>query len=107
MMRNPQVLGSLSDALDEDDVDARRAAQRWPVHAEVESIVPPGPSGIVLNVSGGGLRVALDQPLPVGEVCVLRVRHEPGSETVEHARVVWARQLPDGCVVGLEFVAAH
>jgi hypothetical protein len=108
MMRDPQALASLANAFDDDDaLDPRRSAQRWPVHAEIESIVPAGVSGIVLNVSVGGLRVALDRVLPLGEVCVLRVRHEPGSETIEHARVVWVKPRPDGCIVGLEFVTAH
>lgn len=108
MVRDPQALTSLANAFDDDDAhDPRRTAQRWPVHAEIESISPPGAAGIVLNVSVGGLRVVLDRALPIGEVCVLRVRHEPGSETTEHARVIWVKQRPDGCVVGLEFVAPH
>lgn len=106
-MRNAEALASLAlaaEALDEPLGDARRTSVRWPVHAEVELIEPAGASGIVINVSGGGLRVAIDRPLALGEHCVLRVCTADGV-TTEHARVVWCRDLADGSVVGLEFVA--
>lgn len=108
MLRDQQAQASLATVLeDEDGLDPRRMAQRCAVHAVVESVAPPGASGVVLNVSVGGLRIALDRALPVGEVCLLRVEHEPGNVTLEHARVVWVKLKADGCVVGLEFVSAH
>lgn len=82
---------------------ARRASQRWPWHADVELIEPSGARGTTLNASAGGLRIAVDRELPVGEHVVARVQ-TAHQETVEGMRVVWVRELPDGWLVGLEFV---
>ena len=90
--------------MEEPLVDPRRASVRFPVHAEVELVEPAGAGGIVINVSGGGLRIALDRPLALGEHCVLRVRPADGAETLEHVRVVWCREMSDGAVLGVEFV---
>ncbi len=108
MLRDQQTPASLATVLDDEDgLDPRRTAQRCAVHATVESMAPPGASGVVLNVSVGGLRITLDRAPSVGEVCLLRVEHELGNVTLEHARVVWVKPKADGCVVGLEFVSAH
>lgn len=107
MVRTTEALASLAlaaELMEEPAADARRASVRFPVHAEVELVEPAGVSGIVINVSGGGLRVALDRALSVGEHCVLRVRPADGGETLEHVRVVWCRALADGAVLGVEFV---
>lgn len=85
---------------------ARRAARRYPLSADVELVDPEGGTGVVINVSSGGLRIALDRSLPVGELCVIRVRPSD-REYVEHARVVWRHEYPDGWVLGLAFVDAH
>lgn len=94
-----------------DDLDvhrgARRASRRFPLHADIEVLEPRTATGVSINVSAGGLRVALDQPLAIGEVCVLRVRTAANHETIEHARVVWAREQPDGFLVGLQFALPH
>src|SRR5262249_16689243 len=106
MVRSTEALSSLAVAAEsmEDGPDARRPSVRFPVHAEVELVEPEGGYGITINVSGGGLRIALDRALPEGEHCVLRVRHADGVETLEHVRVVWCRQQPDGAILGVEFV---
>ncbi len=101
----PAPLSPTDRAFAHDARDPRRAAQRWPAEADVEMLVPAGGHGLVLNVSGGGLRLMLDRTLMAGETCVLRVRHGSGDETVEHGRVVWSQPRPDGCIVGLAFVA--
>lgn len=82
---------------------ARRASQRWPWHADVELMEPAGGRGTTLNASTGGLRIALDRELPVGEHVVARVT-TAHRETIEHMRVVWSRELPDGWLLGLAFV---
>jgi len=107
MVRTTEALDSLALAAEtvEEPLDARRASVRFPVHAEVEVVEPAGASGITINVSGGGLRIALDRTVAVGEHCVLRVRTADGAEALEHVRVVWARELSDGAVLGVEFVA--
>lgn len=86
---------------------ARRASRRYPLHADIEVLEPCLAAGVSLNVSAGGLRVAIDQRVAVGDVCVLRVRTAADRETIEYARVVWTREQPDGFLVGLEFSLPH
>jgi len=85
---------------------ARRRFRRWALDAEVELLTPARGSGLAINASVGGLRIAVDRGVPVDHVCTLRVRTAPNHETVEHAKVVWSRAQPDGYVMGLEFIAA-
>ncbi|HEX2670582.1 MAG TPA: PilZ domain-containing protein [Polyangiaceae bacterium] len=85
------------------DHPARRAADRFPLHADVEVLEPWNAHGVVINASDGGLRVAVDRELPVGAECVLEIALDEGK-TVEMARVAWARELPDGYLVGFAFV---
>jgi hypothetical protein len=74
--------------------------------AEIDLLGPVRGVGLAINASVGGLRVAVDMGVPVGEVCTLRVRTAPDHQTVEHARVVWAKAKPDGFLLGLEFIGA-
>lgn len=85
------------------DHPGRRAADRYPLHADVEVLEPWSAHGVVINASDSGLRVALDRELPVGEVCVIEIALEEGK-TVEMAKVAWTRALPDGFLAGLAFV---
>ena len=85
---------------------ARRRFRRWALDAEVELLTPARGSGLAINASVGGLRIAVDRGVPVDHVCTLRVRTAPNHETIEHAKVVWSRAQPDGYVMGLEFIAA-
>ena len=61
---------------------------------------------MAINASVGGLRIAVDAAVPVNHVCTLRVQTAPEHSTVEHAKVVWSRSMPDGYLLGLEFIAA-
>ena len=83
---------------------ARRHARRWPLDAEVELLEPLCGTGMAINVSVGGMRVAVDADVPLSQTCTLRVKTAPGYESTEHARVVWRSAKPDGYVLGLEFV---
>ncbi|MFW2390184.1 MAG: PilZ domain-containing protein [Polyangiales bacterium] len=85
---------------------ARRQFRRWSLDADIELLTPTRGSGLAINASVGGLRVAVDMGVPVDHVCTLRVRTAPDHETVEHARVVWSRARPDGYLLGLEFISA-
>lgn len=69
-------------------------------------MTPRRGSGLAINASVGGLRVAVDMGVPVDHVCTLRVRTAPDHATIEHAKVVWSKARPDGYVMGLEFIAA-
>jgi hypothetical protein len=83
---------------------ARRTAQRFALNAEVEVVSPAQATGIAINASAGGMRVALDRPIAVGEPCLVCVTTAPGRVSVEHAVVVWVREAPDGWLLGLRFV---
>ena len=85
---------------------ARRRSKRWALDAEIDLLGPVRGTGLAINASVGGLRVAVDMGIPVGEICTLRVRTAPDHQTVEHAKVVWAKAQPDGYLLGLEFVGA-
>jgi hypothetical protein len=85
---------------------ARRRSRRWALDAEIDLLSPVRGSGLALNASVGGLRVAVDTGVPVGQICTLRVRTAPDHQTVEHAKVVWAKARPDGYVLGLRFIGA-
>jgi hypothetical protein len=85
---------------------ARRRSRRWALDAEVELLSPTRASGLAINASVGGLRIAVDRGVPVDHVCTLRVRTAPSHETLEHAKVVWSQARPDGYLLGLEFITA-
>jgi len=84
---------------------ARRRFRRWALDAEIELLSPTRGSGLAINASVGGLRVAVDMGVPVDHVCTLRVRTAPDHSTIEHAKVVWSQARPDGYLLGLEFIA--
>lgn len=63
-------------------------------------------TGIVLNLSSGGVRVAVTRALPVGARCYARLVTETGGELLLHLRVVWSRCRVDGCLLGMEIVRA-
>lgn len=85
---------------------SRRAARRFVLDAQVELLEPCEGHGLVLNASAGGLRVAVDHPVAIGAHCLLRIT-TPGRAYIEHARVIWRQDHPDGHVLGLEFVDSH
>lgn len=84
---------------------ARRRATRWPVHASVK-VRSTGreASGVVLNASAGGMRVAVDRPCALGARVDVELSFVGDKIGYERAEVVWTRELPDGCLVGLRFV---
>lgn len=85
---------------------ARRGSARYPLHADIELVGDPEGTGVAINASAGGMRIAIDRALTVGTVYSLRVR-TPNRTTDEQLRVVWTRQLPDGWLVGLQFASLN
>lgn len=56
--------------------------------------------GWALNISRGGLRAILDEPIELGaEVEVTIADGEPRL-----SRIVWIQEEPDGAIVGVEFL---
>ncbi|MEM1029030.1 MAG: PilZ domain-containing protein [Myxococcota bacterium] len=60
---------------------------------------PPEVEGWALNISSGGLRVVVDEPLSVGDAFRVSI----GDAAARAARVVWAREDQGGAVAGLAF----
>jgi hypothetical protein len=83
---------------------SRRRSERVPMHADVEIFEPSAATGVVLNASTGGLRIAVDRPLYVNDVCALRITLGSDDSTITRARVVWVREMKDGFLAGLELI---
>jgi PilZ domain len=85
----------------------RRQSARRPYHATVEVVQPAEGQGVTLNVSDGGLRMAVDVDLPQGEVCLFYIREPGGEPELQRARVAWSREVSDGWIVGLQILGLH
>ena len=59
-------------------------------------------SGWALNVSQGGLRMIVEDPLQVAEVFDVLVGEAPPRP----GRIVWVREEADGRIAGIEFLDA-
>lgn len=57
-------------------------------------------SGWTLNVSRGGIRAVLEQPLDPS----LEFEVEVGEAPARRARVAWSKAAADGQIVGLRFL---
>jgi hypothetical protein len=76
----------------------REASDRVVLRAGARSL-----SGWMLNVSRGGLRVVVEEPLSLGEEFEAELGDAEGCRPV---RVVWLRTQTDGDVAGLQFLDA-
>ncbi|MEM1029321.1 MAG: PilZ domain-containing protein [Myxococcota bacterium] len=86
----------------------RRGSRRRPLEATVQVVAPEAGRGVTINVSDGGLRVAVDCSLIPGETCLMVLREAGRPEALVRGRVAWARQLAgDGCIAGLERLGLH
>lgn len=56
--------------------------------------------GWTLNVSRGGVRVVVEEPVAAGEDYQVAI----GEAEARHARAVWVREEADGQIVGLQFL---
>jgi hypothetical protein len=59
--------------------------------------------GWALNVSRGGVRVILEEPVPLGGEYDVTVTDANGASGPHHGRIVWVQDEPDGVVAGIEF----
>ncbi len=85
----------------------RRVTRRRPMHADVDVIEPRCGEGVTINASDGGLRIAVDCRLQVNDICMLVIREPSMPVRLERARVVWTREVRDGCVAGLTVTGLH
>lgn len=57
--------------------------------------------GWALNISRGGLRAIIEDPVQLGEELEVVI----DEESLRHrGRIVWTQEEPDGMIVGLEFL---
>lgn len=59
-------------------------------------------TGWTLNVSRGGVRIIVEDPLSEGDELDVQVGDD--SEPVHPARVVWIKEQADGQIVGVQFL---
>ncbi|MCB9585565.1 MAG: PilZ domain-containing protein [Polyangiaceae bacterium] len=59
-------------------------------------------TGWTLNVSRGGVRIIVEDPLAEGDELEVQVGDE--AEPLHPARVVWIKELADGQIVGVQFL---
>lgn len=85
----------------------RRGSRRRELNAEIEVIQPAPGTGVTINESDGGLRIAVDCALRIGELCTLRLSVPGGNSRLETGRVVWSRELRDGWIAGVERIELH
>lgn len=83
---------------------ARRRSERFPIDADIELLEPVPGTGVAINASTGGMRLALDVAVPLHHECTFRVLRAPSGESVEQARVVWRKAQPDGYLLGVAFI---
>lgn len=78
---------------------ARRQYERWQLDAQVR--IAEG-EGVTLNASSGGLRVAIDSALAIGDRVDVGLETEAGTFSVR-AEVVWCRASGGAFLSGLRF----
>jgi hypothetical protein len=62
-------------------------------------------SGWTLNLSRGGVRVVLEDPVELGAEYVITIGPEGDDRTQTHrARVVWLQDEADGQIAGIQFL---
>jgi hypothetical protein len=83
----------------------RRGGARKEVSSRVTLVSRSGEElhGWALNVSRGGVRVILEEHVPLGAEYDITVTGEGGASAPQPGRVVWVQDEPDGVVAGIEF----
>ncbi len=83
----------------------RRGGARVEVSARVTLVSQGGDTlqGWALNVSRGGVRVILEESVPLGAEYDVTVTEATGTVGPRVGRIVWVQDEPDGVVAGIEF----
>jgi hypothetical protein len=95
-----------SEGVPRGDVHAtRRGGARMEVSARVTLTSRSGEKlqGWALNVSRGGVRVILEEHVPLGAEYDVLVTEASGASGPHAGRIVWVQDEPDGVVAGIEF----
>lgn len=96
-----RTLTPISDDPPPSVANSRRATRRRPFTERVTFVRGPQKVlGWALNISQGGLRAILDEPVDLGH-CYEITLGDLGKRT---GRVVWIHEEPDGAIVGVAFV---
>ena len=84
----------------------RRGGTRHEVSERVNLLGPNFKTrdGWALNVSRGGVRIIIEEPVDLGEEYQVTVGDDDSRQLNRRARVVWVQEERDGFVVGLEFL---
>jgi hypothetical protein len=82
---------------------ARRRSERESSNANVDFIEPVKAEGVTLNISDGGMRVAVYQEIPADQDCIIKIWLTDNHHVCRRARIVWSKAVADGWVLGLEF----
>jgi len=91
------------------DTGAHAMRRGGPRHTASERVRLIGPNlkmrdGWALNISRGGVRAILEEPVELGEEYEVTIGEEGGSPLTRKGRVVWVQEEPDGVIAGFEFV---
>lgn len=63
-------------------------------------------SGWTLNVSRGGVRLVVEDPVEEGWIVRIRLGEASPTAVEREGRVVWVRSEADGQIVGIQFLEA-
>lgn len=77
----------------------REASERVSIFTEHGRV-----SGWTLNLSRGGVRLVLEEPVSLGASYDLVFEGDGGPERRRPGRVVWTQNEPDGQIVGVQFL---
>lgn len=83
---------------------ARRRYRRRPLNADVAVMLPFQAEATAINISNGGIRIAVYSALAKNGLYLLRLWFTPNRYDEMWARAVWMLEQPDGWIVGLEFL---
>jgi hypothetical protein len=83
----------------------RRGGARMEVSSRVTLVSRTGEElrGWALNASRGGVRVILEEHVPLGAEYDITVTDANGASPPQLGRIVWVQDEPDGVVAGIEF----
>lgn len=85
----------------------KRKYRRYPLDSKLvvisKKLKGGNANGWCLNISKGGARIMVTQHLTIGEILEIKIeRYQNWKKLL--AKVVWVKQLKDGCIAGISFI---